>query len=93
MVAAIPNISDPRVRNEEYEEPIQRTDDVTGHQLLTASIKFNDPADRLEVENNILENQGLLSECEIGTAIKRRNSDHDAAVFTGCVYTVIYEVV
>lgn len=93
VIAAIPDVSDPRVREEEYEEPVQYRDDVTDHQLLTASIKFNNPADRLAVENDILEVQGLLNECEIGTGIKRRNSDHDAAVFTGCVYTVIYEVV
>lgn len=91
----IPPQGDPRVRDEEYEGPIQYTDDVTGYRLLTSSIKFDDPADRAVVEADILETQGLFSECEVGTVIGRRNSDHlqDINERQGCYYTVIFEVV
>ena len=95
LIGDIPPIEDSRVRDKEYEGAIQRIDDVTGHQLLTASIKFYDPTDRATVEAEILENQGLLNECEVGTVIGRRNSDHlqDISERQGCYYTVVFEVV
>lgn len=96
IVNAIPPVEDSRVRGEEYEGPIQYVDDVTGHRLLTASIKFDNATDRDEIEADLFENQGLFNTCKAGTKIKRRNSDHsnqDVVDRQGCYDTIIFEVV
>ena len=93
LIGSIPPKEDPRVREEAYEGPVQRRDDVTGHQLLTASIKFHTEEDRLDVEGEIFENPGLFDKCLKGTKIKRRNSDHDISSTEGCTDVIVFEVV
>lgn len=94
IVTKLPEVTDPRVWPDEYQAPVIEADGVTGDLTLSATIRLKEEADRDSIEDDILNIAEVLTLCEVGARVALHTCDHDLGEGrTGCVESVVYEVV
>ena len=92
ILSALPQADDLRVWADQYEMPTQSVDE-TGDSVLSGMIRFNEDADRADVDNVLKSIAGMFALCEPGSYLRLHTCHHDEDPPQPCEVTTLYEVI
>lgn len=92
VLAALPGQDDPRVWAEQYQAPTQDVDE-SNDAVLLGMIRFNEDADRADIEYAVQGVSGMFARCEPGSYLRLHTCYHDENPPKPCEVTTLYEVV